>query len=159
MASQGKTTSSSMSAITSSQGIPPLPHVPFASQKNANNATKKTTPVFTKAPTVVSSSTPTNSDLYSLIFQMKGYMQQQDETNGQILREIDENKKLKKSVEDHSPMMPRLLDFTTPPTTIQHSKSSGVQHQGGSSSVQYGSSAMTQAQGPYFQPQGSSFQH
>ncbi|KAJ0640405.1 hypothetical protein HanPSC8_Chr16g0710601 [Helianthus annuus] len=159
MASQGKTTSSSMSPVTSSQGIPPLPPAPSASQKNAENAPKKPTLVFTKATTDVTSFTPTNSDLYSLILQMKGYMQQQDKTNDRILHEIDEIKKLKKSAEDHSPLMPRSLDFTTPPTTIQHSKASGVQHQGGSSSMQYGSLAMTQAQGSYFQPQGSSFQH
>ncbi|MFS8003999.1 hypothetical protein Hanom_Chr13g01220471 [Helianthus anomalus] len=55
---------------------------------------------------------------------MKGYTQQQDETNGRILREIDEIKKKKKSAEDHSPLIPRSLDFTTPPSTIQHSKAS-----------------------------------
>ncbi|MFS7902662.1 hypothetical protein Hanom_Chr01g00013831 [Helianthus anomalus] len=69
-----------MSAITSSQGIPLLPPFSSGSQKNAKNAAKKTTPVFTKTTTAVSSSTPTNSDLYSWILQMKGYMQQQDET-------------------------------------------------------------------------------
>ena len=52
------------------------------------NSPKKTTPVFTK-PTVVSSSTLTNSDFYALIVQMKDHMQQHVKTNGRILREID----------------------------------------------------------------------
>ncbi|KAF5771781.1 hypothetical protein HanXRQr2_Chr13g0568901 [Helianthus annuus] len=148
MASQGRNTSSSMPPITSSQGIPPLPPVPSGSQKNAENAAKKTTPVFTKATS------------------MKDYMQQQDKTNDRILHEIDEIKKLKRLMEDHSPLVPRSLDFGTPATTAQHSTASGDQYHGGSSSIHFGSSAMTQAQGPYFQPsgsslqpQGSSFQH
>ncbi|KAJ0715449.1 hypothetical protein HanPI659440_Chr13g0501271 [Helianthus annuus] len=62
--------------------------------------------------------------------QMKGYTQQQDETNGRILREIDEMKKQKKSAEDHSLLMPRSLDFTIPPSTVQHSKASSFQYQG-----------------------------
>ncbi|MFS7913894.1 hypothetical protein Hanom_Chr02g00147111 [Helianthus anomalus] len=66
---------------------------------------------------------------------------------------------MSKSTEDHFPLMPRSLDFTNPPTTIQHSKASGFQYQGGSSGLQYGSSAITQPQGSYFQPQGSSYQH
>ncbi|XP_035842183.1 uncharacterized protein LOC118488879 [Helianthus annuus] len=51
MATQRKNTSSSMLKITSSQGIPPLPPVSSRSQKNAENAAKKTTPVFTKTIT------------------------------------------------------------------------------------------------------------
>ncbi|MFS8002103.1 hypothetical protein Hanom_Chr13g01198171 [Helianthus anomalus] len=118
-----------MPAVTSSQSIALLPPLPPAFQKNTENAPKKTTPIFTKA-TIVSSSTPTNSDLYSFILQMKGYTQQQDETNGRILREIDDMKKQKKSAEDHSLLMPRSLDFTTPPSTVQHSEASSVQYQG-----------------------------
>ncbi|KAJ0867448.1 hypothetical protein HanRHA438_Chr12g0563321 [Helianthus annuus] len=89
---------------------------------------------------------------------MRGYMQQRDETNGWILREIDEIKKLKKSTEDHSPLMLRSLDFTTPSLTIQFSKGSGVQIQG-SSILRQGSLESAQPQGSYFQPQGSSFQY
>ncbi|MFS7996783.1 hypothetical protein Hanom_Chr12g01133881 [Helianthus anomalus] len=66
MASQGKVTSSAMPAVTSSQTIAPLPPLPPAFQKNDENAPKKTTLVFTKS-TTISSSTPTNSDLYTLI--------------------------------------------------------------------------------------------
>ncbi|MFS7912034.1 hypothetical protein Hanom_Chr02g00125081 [Helianthus anomalus] len=113
-------------------------------------------PFFSKTTTVVSS-TPANNDLCSLILQMRGYMQQKDETNGKILCEIDEIKKLKKSTEDHFALMPRSLDFATPPRTIQHSKGSGVQYHGGLSSMKYGSSAMTQAQGSYFQPSNPLF--
>ncbi|MFS7984986.1 hypothetical protein Hanom_Chr11g00993051 [Helianthus anomalus] len=170
MASQGKVTSSAMPTVTSSQTSALLPPLPPAFQKSAENALKKTTPVFTKA-TTVSSSTSTNSDLYTLILHMKGYMQQQDETNRRILREIDEMKKQKKSVGDHSPLVPRTLDFTTPPSIIQHSKASSVQYQG-SLRLQHGSLAIIQpqvscylsggyletlsAQGSYFQHQGSS---
>ncbi|KAJ0442522.1 hypothetical protein HanRHA438_Chr16g0757361 [Helianthus annuus] len=89
---------------------------------------------------------------------MKDYMQQQDKTNNRVLREIDEIKKLKRSTEDHSPLVPRSLDFGTTATTAQHSTTLGVQYHGGSSSMHYGSSAMTQAQGSYFQPSGSSLQ-
>ncbi|MFS7905554.1 hypothetical protein Hanom_Chr01g00049051 [Helianthus anomalus] len=89
---------------------------------------------------------------------MKGYMQHQDETNGRILREIDEIKKQKKSAEDHSPLMPRSLDFATPPSTVQHSKTSSVKYQR-SSNLQYGSLAATQSQGSYLQPPGYSSQH
>ncbi|MFS7975930.1 hypothetical protein Hanom_Chr10g00886481 [Helianthus anomalus] len=141
MASQGKVTLSTMPAITSSQTTALLPPLPPVFQKSAENAPNKTTPVFTKA-TTVSSSTLTNSDLYTLILQMKGYMQQQDETNERIHRDIDEIKKQKKSAEDHSPLMPRSLDFTIPPSTVQHSKASGVQYQG-SSGLQHGSLAAT----------------
>ncbi|MFS7917217.1 hypothetical protein Hanom_Chr03g00186481 [Helianthus anomalus] len=117
MASQGKVTSSAMPVVTSSRSISPLPPLPPAFQKSAENAQRNTTPIFTK-PTTVSFSIPTNNDLYTLILQMKGYMQQQDETNGRILREIDEMKKKKRSGEDLSPLMPRSLDFTTPPSTV-----------------------------------------
>ncbi|XP_021971945.1 uncharacterized protein LOC110867116 [Helianthus annuus] len=58
---------------------------------------------------------------------MRDYMQQQDRTNDRILREIDNIKKLKRSAEDHSPLMPRSLNFDPPVTTAQHSTASGVQ--------------------------------
>ncbi|MFS7930324.1 hypothetical protein Hanom_Chr04g00342901 [Helianthus anomalus] len=74
MASQGKFTSSAFPAVTSSQTNALLPPLPPAFHKSAENAPKKTTPVFKKT-TTVSSSTPTNNDLYTLILQMKGYMQ------------------------------------------------------------------------------------
>ncbi|MFS7981697.1 hypothetical protein Hanom_Chr10g00954021 [Helianthus anomalus] len=75
MASQRKFASSAMLAVTSSQTSAPLPHLPPAFPESAESAQKKTTPIFTKASTV-SSSAPTNSDLYTLILLMKGYMQQ-----------------------------------------------------------------------------------
>ncbi|MFS7907905.1 hypothetical protein Hanom_Chr01g00077001 [Helianthus anomalus] len=153
MASQPKNTSSSMPAFTSSQSIPPLPPAPSGSQKNAENATKKPTPVFSKGSTV-SSSTPSNNDLSTLILQMKGYMEQQDRTNQRILREIDEIKKQKRSAEDHSPLMPKSLNFDTPATTAQQPKASDVQYQG-SSGIYQGSLAMTQPQASHTQHQGS----
>ncbi|MFS7998117.1 hypothetical protein Hanom_Chr12g01149951 [Helianthus anomalus] len=60
-----------------------------------------------------------------------------------ILREIDIIKKLKRSTKDHSPLVPRSLDFGIPATTTEHSMASGVRYHGGSSSMHYGSSAMT----------------
>ncbi|MFS8003865.1 hypothetical protein Hanom_Chr13g01218891 [Helianthus anomalus] len=62
MASQAKKTSSSMHAVTSSQGIPPLPPVSSGSQKNVENAAKKQLPVFSKSTSAVTSG-PTNNDL------------------------------------------------------------------------------------------------
>ncbi|MFS7995937.1 hypothetical protein Hanom_Chr12g01124021 [Helianthus anomalus] len=52
---------------------------------------------------------------------MKVYMQHQDKTNERILREIDDIKKLKRSAEDHSPLIPISLNFDTPAITAQQS--------------------------------------
>ncbi|KAF5756720.1 hypothetical protein HanXRQr2_Chr17g0818101 [Helianthus annuus] len=114
MASSAKSTSSSMSAITSSQGVPPLPPPPFGSQKNAENAAKRQSPIFAKPPSSSISSNPTNNDLFTLILQMRDHIQEQDKTNERILRETGDIKKQKKSVEDHSPLIPRSLNFDTP---------------------------------------------
>ncbi|MFS7947440.1 hypothetical protein Hanom_Chr06g00548301 [Helianthus anomalus] len=156
MASSAKNTSSAMSAVNSSQGIPPLPPPPSGSQRNAE---KKPTPIFSKPPTSSSSYTPTTSDLFTLILQMKGHIQQQDKTNERILREIGDIKKQKRSVEDHSPLMPRSLNFDTLVITSQHSAAPAVQYVGGPRGMHYGSSVMTQASGSYFQPAESLPQH
>ena len=124
MASQGKTTSSAVSAVNSSQGVPPLPPPPSGSQKNAE---KKPTPIFSKPPTSSASYTLTTSDLFTLILQMKDHIQQQDKTNERILREIGDIKKQKRSAEDHSSLMPRSLNFDTPVITSQHSAAPDVQ--------------------------------
>ena len=156
MASSSKNTSTAMSAVNSSQGIPPLPPPPSGSQKNAE---KKPTPIFSKPPTSSASYTPTTSDLFTLILQMKEHIQQQDKTNERILREIGDIKKQKRSAEDHSPLMPRSLNFDTPIITSQPSVVPDVQYVGGPRGVHYGSSAITQASGSYFQPVGSHPQH
>ncbi|MFS7926281.1 hypothetical protein Hanom_Chr04g00295231 [Helianthus anomalus] len=103
-----------MSAVNSSQGIPPLPPPPSGSQKNAE---KKPTPIFSKTPTSSTSYTPTTSDLFTLILQMSEHIQQHDKTNERILREIRDIKKQKRLTEDHSPLMPRSLNFDTPVIT------------------------------------------
>ncbi|MFS8017228.1 hypothetical protein Hanom_Chr15g01377941 [Helianthus anomalus] len=93
-------------------------------------------------------------------------MEQQDKTNQRILREIDDIKKQKTPTEDHSPLVPRMLDFVTPTNAAQQSRVSNTQPQG-SSTLQHGSLAMTLPQGSSIhqlgsvtmnQPQGS-FHH
>ncbi|MFS7947437.1 hypothetical protein Hanom_Chr06g00548271 [Helianthus anomalus] len=147
MASSSKNTSTTMSVVNSSQGIPPLPPPPSGPQKNAE---KKPTPIFTKPPTSSASYTPTTSDLFTLILQMKEHIQQQDKTNERILREIGDIKKQKRSAEDHSPLMPRSLNFDTPIITSHPSVIPDVQYVRGPKGVHYESSAMTQASGLYF---------
>ncbi|KAJ0640403.1 hypothetical protein HanOQP8_Chr16g0611011 [Helianthus annuus] len=90
---------------------------------------------------------------------MRDHIQEQDKTNERILKEIGDIKKQKRSVEDHSPLMPRSLNFDTPVITSQHSAAPDVQYLGGLARMRSGSSAMTQALGSYFQPSGSSVQH
>ena len=82
MASSLKNTSTTMSAVNSSNGIPPLPPPPAGSQKNAE---KKPTPIFSKPLTSSAPYTPTTSDMFTLILQMKEHIQQQDKTNDRIL--------------------------------------------------------------------------
>ncbi|KAF5764919.1 putative retrotransposon gag domain-containing protein [Helianthus annuus] len=90
---------------------------------------------------------------------MRDRMQQQDETNDRILREIGDLKRQKKTAEDHSPLMPKSLNFDTPMITSQPSEVPDIQHMGGSRGVHFGPAAMTQASGSYFQPAGSYTQH
>ncbi|KAJ0588958.1 putative retrotransposon gag domain-containing protein [Helianthus annuus] len=156
MASSSKHTSTAMSAVNPSQGIPPLPPPPAGPQKNAE---KKPTPIFSKPPTSSASYTPTTSDLFTLILQMKDHIQQQDKTNERILKEIGDIKKQKSSAEDHSPLVPRSLNFDTPVITSQPSVIPDVQYVGGPKGVHYGSTTMTQASGSHFQPAGSHPQH
>ncbi|MFS7926514.1 hypothetical protein Hanom_Chr04g00297931 [Helianthus anomalus] len=56
-------------------------------------------------------------------------MEQQDKTNQRIIREIDDIKKQKRPAEDHSPLVPRVLDFVTPATAAQQSRVSITQPQ------------------------------
>ncbi|KAJ0681778.1 hypothetical protein HanPI659440_Chr16g0639901 [Helianthus annuus] len=156
MASSLKNTSTAMSAVNSSQGIPPLPPPRAGSQKNAE---KKPTPIFSKPPTSSASYTPTTSDMFTLILQMKDHIQQQDKTNERILKEIGDLKKQKKAAEDHSPLVPRSLNFDTPVITSQPSVVPDVQYVGGPKGVHYGSAIVAQASGSYFQPAGSYPQH
>ncbi|KAJ0882679.1 hypothetical protein HanPSC8_Chr10g0412471 [Helianthus annuus] len=86
-------------------------------------------------------------------------MQQQDETNERILREIGDLKRQKKTAEDHSPLMPKSLSFDTPMITSQPSGIPDVQIMGESRGLHLGSTAMTQASGSHFQPAGSYPQH
>ncbi|KAF5789478.1 putative retrotransposon gag domain-containing protein [Helianthus annuus] len=156
MASSLKNTSTAMSAVNSSQGIPPLPPPPAGSQKNAE---KKPTPIFSKPLTSSASSTPTTNDMFTLILQMRDHIQQYDKTNDRILKEIGDLKKQKKATEDHSPLVPRSLNFDTPVITSQPSMIPDVQYVGGPKGVHYGSAIVTQASGSYFQPAGSYPQH
>ncbi|MFS7926278.1 hypothetical protein Hanom_Chr04g00295201 [Helianthus anomalus] len=55
--------------------------------------------------------------------------------------------------------MPQSLNFDTPVITSQHSAALDVQYVGGPRGMHYGSSAMTQASGSYFQPAGSLPKH
>ena len=59
--------------------------------------------------------------MFTLILQMKDHIQQQDKTNERILKEIEDVKKQKKTAEDHSPLVPRSLNFDTPVVTSQPS--------------------------------------
>ncbi|KAJ0826908.1 hypothetical protein HanRHA438_Chr17g0819631 [Helianthus annuus] len=86
-------------------------------------------------------------------------MQQQDETNDRILKEIGDLKRQKKTAEDHSPLMPKSLNFDTPMITSQPSEILDIQHVGGSRGVHFGSSTVTQASRSYFQPAGPYTQH
>ena len=129
MASSLKNTSTAMSAVNSSNGIPPLPPPPAGSQKNAE---KRPTPIFSKpSSSALTSSAPSTSDIFTLILQMRDRMQQQDETNDRILKEIGDLKRQKKTAEDHSPLMPKSLNFDTPMITSQPSEAPDIQHMGG----------------------------
>ncbi|KAJ0480897.1 putative retrotransposon gag domain-containing protein [Helianthus annuus] len=156
MASSLKNTSTAMSAVTSSQNT--LPPPPAGSQKNAE---KRPTPTNSKPPSssAMNSYTPSTSDVFTLILQMKDRMQRQDETNERILREIGDLKRQKKAAEDHSPLMPKSLSFDTPMITSQPSGVPDVQIMGESRGLHLGSTAMTQASGSHFKPAGSYPQH
>ncbi|KAF5789717.1 putative retrotransposon gag domain-containing protein [Helianthus annuus] len=156
MASSLKNMSTAMSAVTSSQNT--LPPPPAGSQKNAE---KRPTPTNSKPPSssAMNSYTPSTSDVFTLILQMKDRIQRQDETNDRILREIGDLKRQKKTAEDHSPLMPKSLSFDTPMITSQPSGIPNVQIMGESRGLHLGSTAMTQASGPHFQPAGSYPQH
>ncbi|KAF5764494.1 putative retrotransposon gag domain, aspartic peptidase domain superfamily [Helianthus annuus] len=157
MASSLKNTSTAMSAVNSSTGIPPLPPPPAGSQKNAE---KRPTTISPKpSSSALTSSVPSTSDIFTLILQMRDRMQQQDETNDRILREIGDLKRQKKTAEDHSPLMPKSLNFDTPIITSQPSEVPDIQYMGGSRGVHCGPATMTQASGSYFQPAGSYTQH
>ncbi|KAJ0861980.1 putative retrotransposon gag domain-containing protein [Helianthus annuus] len=157
MASSLKNTSTAMSAVNSSTGIPPLPPPPAGSQKNAE---KRPTSISSKpSSSALTSSVPSTSDIFTLILQMRDRMQQQDETNDRILREIGDLKRQKKTAEDHSPLMPKSLNFDTPMITSQPSEVPDIQYVGGSRGVHFGPATMTQASGSYFQPAGSYTQH
>ncbi|KAJ0955897.1 hypothetical protein HanPSC8_Chr01g0008231 [Helianthus annuus] len=158
MASSLKNTSTAMSAVTSSQNTLPLPPPPAGSQKNAE---KRPTPTFSKPPSssVMNSSAPSTSDVFTLILQMKDRMQRQDETNDRILREIGDLKRQKKAAEDHSPLVPKSLSFDTPMITSQPSGVPDVQIVGGSKGLHLGSAIMTQASRSHFQPAGFYPQH
>ena len=112
-------------------------------------------------------------------------MEQQKKTNQLLMREIEDMKKSKKSVEDMTPLVPRVLDFTTPgfsasqhvgsltasyaghsapyhqwrPSTIPLSESSAPLFQGSSALHQLGSSAFSQLGSSTFQQAGSSSHH
>ncbi|KAJ0522382.1 hypothetical protein HanIR_Chr10g0482031 [Helianthus annuus] len=156
MASSLKNTSTAMSAVTSSQNT--LPPPPVGSQKNVE---KRPTPTNSKPPSssAMNSYTPSTSDVFTLILQMKDRMQRQDETNERILREIGDLKRQKKAAEDHSPLKPKSLSFDTPMITSQPSGVPDMQLMGESSGLHLGSAAMTQASGSHFQPAGSYPQH
>ncbi|KAJ0734063.1 putative retrotransposon gag domain, aspartic peptidase domain superfamily [Helianthus annuus] len=157
MASPLKNTSTAMSAVNSSNGIPPLPPPPAGSQKNAE---KRPTPISSKpSSSALTSSVPSTSDIFTLILQMRDRMQQQDETNDRILKEIGDLKRQKKTAEDHSPLMPKSLNFDTPMITSQPSEVPNIQHTDGLRRVHFGPAAMSQASGSYFQPAGSYTQH
>ncbi|KAF5777072.1 hypothetical protein HanXRQr2_Chr12g0531361 [Helianthus annuus] len=157
MASSLKNTSTAMSAVNSSNGIPPLPPPPAGSQKNAE---KRPTPISSKpSSSSLTSSIPSTSDIFTLILQMRDRMQQQDETNDRILKEIGDLKRQKKTAEDHSPLMPKSLNFDTPMITSQPSEVPDIQHMCGSRGVHFGPAVVTQASGSYFQPAGSYTQH
>ncbi|KAJ0861988.1 putative retrotransposon gag domain, aspartic peptidase domain superfamily [Helianthus annuus] len=157
MASSLKNTSTAMSAVNSSTGIPPLPPPPAGSQKNAE---KRPTSISSKpSSSALTSSVPSTSDIFTLILQMRDRMQQQDETNDRILREIGDLKRQKKTAEDHSPLMPKSLNFDTPMITSQPSEVPDIQYMGGSRGVHFSPATMTQASGSYFQPAGSYAQH
>ncbi|KAJ0456491.1 hypothetical protein HanIR_Chr15g0763051 [Helianthus annuus] len=157
MASSLKNTSTAMSAVNSSTGIPPLPPPPAGSQKNAE---KRPTSISSKpSSSALTSSVPSTSDIFTLILQMRDRMQQQDETNDRILREIGDLKRQKKTAEDHSPLMPKSLNFDTPMITSQPSEVPDIQHVGGSRGMHSGSAVVTQASGSYFQPARSYTQH
>ncbi|KAJ0653067.1 hypothetical protein HanRHA438_Chr15g0713881 [Helianthus annuus] len=141
MASSLKNTSTAMSAVNSSNGIPPLPPPPAGSQKNAE---KRPTPISSKpSSSALTSSVPSTSDIFTLILQMRDRMQQQDETNDRILKEIGDLKRQKKTAEDHSPLMPKSLNFDTPMITSQPSEALDIQHMGGLRGVHFGPAAMT----------------
>ncbi|MFS7902761.1 hypothetical protein Hanom_Chr01g00015071 [Helianthus anomalus] len=132
MASQGKSTSSAMPTVTSSQTNVSLPPIPPPFQKNVENAQKKMSSVFQGSKTSITlSSTNTN----------QRYMEQQDKTNQRILREIDDIKKQKRPEEDQSQLVPRVLDFAIPATTTQQPRRYTI--------YQQGSLAMTQSQGSF----------
>ncbi|KAJ0667104.1 hypothetical protein HanPI659440_Chr17g0674141 [Helianthus annuus] len=157
MASSLKNTSTAMSAVNSSTGIPPLPPPPAGSQKNAE---KRPTSISSKpSSSALTSSVPSTSDIFTLILQMRDRMQQQDETNDRILREIGDLKRQKKTAEDHSPLMPKSLNFDTPTITSQPPEVPDIQYMGGLRGVHFSPATMTQASGSYFQPAGSYAQH
>ncbi|KAM0025726.1 putative retrotransposon gag domain, aspartic peptidase domain superfamily [Helianthus debilis subsp. tardiflorus] len=158
MASSSKNTSTAMSAVNLSQSTLPLPPPPAGSQKNAK---KRPTPAFSKpsSSSALTSSAPSTSDIFTLILQIKDRMQRQDETNDRILKEIGDLKRQKKTTEDHSPLMPKSLNFDTPMITSQPSEVPDVQFVGGSKGLHLGLAIMTQASGSHFQPAGSYPQH
>ncbi|MFS8033082.1 hypothetical protein Hanom_Chr17g01565281 [Helianthus anomalus] len=84
---------------------------------------------------------------------MKSYMEQQNQTNQKILREIEDIKKQKRPAEDQSPLMPRVLDFVTPTSTTQQPRRSTIEPQE-SFIAQQGSLAMTQPQGSFLRSEG-----
>ncbi|MFS7897346.1 hypothetical protein Hanom_Chr08g00721531 [Helianthus anomalus] len=120
MASHGKSTLSDMPAVTTSQTSASLHPIPPPYQKSVDNAQKKTSSVFQGSKVSTSFfSTNTISDISVLFSQIKSYMEQQDKTNQRILREIDDIKKQKRPVEDHSRLVPKMLDFITPANAAQ----------------------------------------
>ncbi|MFS7905387.1 hypothetical protein Hanom_Chr01g00047061 [Helianthus anomalus] len=156
MASQEKSTSTTMPTTTSSQSSMPLPPIPPPFQKNTEIAKKKTSSVFQGSKTsATSSSSNTDNELSVLYSLMKSYMEQQNKTNQKILCEIEDIKKQNRLAEDQSPLMPRVLDFVTPTSITQQSKGSTIQPQG-SFPRSEGYVEMFQPQGSYFHQQGSS---
>ena len=132
MASQGKATSSAMPAITSSSTGVSLPPLPAMLQKNNETGQKKSTAVFQGSKSSGNSSSNTTNDVSLLVSQMRTYMEQQERTNQKLFREIDEMKKMKKPVEDPSPLIPRVLDFASPDTNVQQTRVTSSQAHGSS---------------------------
>ncbi|MFS7987712.1 hypothetical protein Hanom_Chr11g01026121 [Helianthus anomalus] len=133
-----------------------------------DNTQKKTSSVFQGSKvSTSSSSTNTNNDISVLFSQIKSYVEQHDKTNQMILQEIDDINKQKRPAEDHSPLVPRMLDFVTPANAAQQSGMPNTQPQGSPIS-QHGSLEMTLPQGSSIHqpgslamtlPQGSSIHH
>ena len=113
MASQSKSTSSSMPSSTSGANVPLPPPPSFQTSQRKSTPTIQATlkpGVFFESPVLVS-----NDEILSMFTLVKQQMKQQQETNQMLMKEIQTFKSnSKKPIEDViTPLQPRILNFNS----------------------------------------------